>query len=71
MNVIVLAVELHESRLEIPANGVEDRPHGLQDGLCKDVPTVFCDKDQMHMKCKDTMPPSTSIACKSHRPMLS
>ena len=49
MNVVVLPIELHKLRLKVTTDALEDRPQGVKYGFREDVPTVFCDKDQMNV----------------------
>jgi hypothetical protein len=55
MDVVILAVHLHELRLKIHAHLGEDGMQSLDGVSVKDPIAILCDEDQVNMKVKDAM----------------
>jgi hypothetical protein len=55
MDVVVLAVQLHELRLKIKADLRKDGPQSFERISCKDPLDNLGDEDQMNMQLKDAM----------------
>src|SRR5690606_30797752 len=56
VDVIVLAVELHQFRLEVGADAGEDVTQVVEDFLGEHFAPVFGHEDQMHVHQKDAVP---------------
>jgi len=56
VDVILLAVELYNLRLKIPAHIGEDGSHVIHDNPADNAPPVFSYKYQMKVHVENTMP---------------
>lgn len=68
MNVVVLAVELDQLRIEVLANTGENNLHGIQVRFLEHITPVFCYKDQVNMQGKYAVPTMPNIAICFARP---
>ncbi len=68
MDVIVLAVELHEFRLEVRADAGKDFAQIVENIDREDISAVFGHEDQMDVHKKNTMPAVSNIVVIAHGP---
>ena len=61
MDVVVLAVELHQFGLDIGADAGEHRAQLVQNFFCEDFTAVFSDEDQVHMHQKNAVPSMSNL----------
>lgn len=55
MNVVVLAVELHQLSIKIPTNTGKNGLHGIEMLFLEDIAPIFSYKYQMNIEGKYTM----------------
>lgn len=62
MHMIILPIHLNQRGLKVLADFFKNLPERGQMLLFKDATPIFCDKDQMHMKIKNTVPACSNFA---------
>ena len=67
---IILAIACPQFRAEVFADFCEDGSERSSRGFVQNSPSIFCHKDQMHMKCINYRSSAPIIACIIHRPNL-
>ena len=67
MHMVVFAIHLHKLRFEVQTHGGKDRLRVVQDSGGKDLSAIFGHKDQISMKCKDTVPAASIVVAFIHR----
>jgi len=67
---VILAVEVHQFSLKVGAYAGKDGLQVIKHFPGKDAPTVFCDKDQMHVKREYAVSACTNIIVFGHRPNI-
>ena len=55
MDMVVLAVEFHQLRLEIGTDAGEDRTQIVKSGFTEHLATILCDKDQVNVHLENAM----------------
>src|ERR1035437_2829172 len=70
VDVIILAIACPQFRAEVFADFCEDGSERSSRGFVQNSPSIFCHKDQMHMKCINYRSSAPIIACIIHRPNL-
>jgi len=70
MNVLGLAIHLHQLCLEILANLGEDGSESFDRVSVNYLPSLLSDEDQMNMKLRHAVSTVPKITLKLHRPIL-
>ena len=70
MNVIFLAVKLHQFRLKVSAHTGKYRSQIIEYFFCEYAAPIFRQKDQMYVHYKNTMPASSNVIVFNHRPSI-
>jgi len=70
VNMIIFAIELNEFRLKVSANAGENLVQFIQYVFGKDITPIFCDKDQVYMKIKNTVSSCAYFCFIFHRPIV-
>src|SRR3989304_3135933 len=68
VHMILLAVELHQLRLEVAANLGEDAAQVVENGFGEHATPIFCHKDQMDVHLEYAVPAVSNILVIVHRP---
>lgn len=68
MDVVLLAVHLHQFCVEVAGNFAEQFSQPFDGLFVEDLATVFCDKDQMNVKVEYAVSSMTNIVAFCHRP---
>jgi len=55
MDMVVLAVKLHQLRLEVGTDAGGDETQVVKNRFTEHLATIFCDKDQVNMHLENAM----------------
>lgn len=58
----VLAVHLHQPRLKVPTDALEDVAKDVDCCSVKDTSAIFCNEDQVHVHIGNTVPAASNGA---------
>ncbi len=68
MHMVILPIELDQHRFEVGADLREDWPQHGNRVSRKHIAPILRHEDQVCVEVENAMPPSTNLACFSHRP---
>jgi hypothetical protein len=67
---ILFAIELYQLRFKVVTDPGKDAAQIVKYLFGEDLAPVFCDKDQVYVHIKNTMPSMSNIVAFLHRPSI-